>query len=215
VNEKASQPIVIYPDRRKLLRANGTTLLLGGMLAILAFVPWRRTSIVARIFALLSRMLLLAWGWFCIPSLLWLLHPKPVVIVNDDGISYHPPRMGPFATGGSLAWEEIQALYISNLTMDRKSGRTSIQRFLCVLPKDADAFLERDTIMNKIILALLMMQVGSPFVVPESMLPLPIDVLLARIRTNYADAIHEHEIELREEYKGSITASKKKINETA
>ena len=47
--------------------------------------------------------------------------------------------------------------------MDRRSGRTSIQRFLCILPKDVDAFLQRYTIMNKTILALLMMQVGSPF----------------------------------------------------
>ena len=38
--------------------------------------------------------------------------------------------------------------------------------------------------------------------------------LLARIHTKYADAIHEHGIELREEYKGPITASKKKIGET-
>ena len=211
MNEKGSQPIVIYPDRGKFLRANGTTLLLGGMFALLASVPRRRTSIVARIFAMLSRALLLVWGWFCIPALLWLLYPKPIVTVNDDGISYRPPRMGPFATGGSLAWEEIQALYIGELTMHRRSGRKSIQRFLCILPKDVDAFLQRYTTMNKTVLALLMMQVGSPFIVPESMLPLPIDELLARIRTQYTDAIHEYGIELREEYKGSITASKKKI----
>jgi hypothetical protein len=63
--------------------------------------------------------------------------------------------------------------------------------------------------MNKTILTLIMMQVGSPFVVPKSMLSLPIDELLSGIRTNYAVAIHEHGIELREEYKGTITASKK------
>lgn len=205
MNEKESQPIVIYPDRGKFLRANGATLLLGGMLALLASVPWRRTSIVARIFAMLSRALLLVWGWFCIPTLLWLLYSKPLVTVNDDGISYRPPRMGPFATGGSLAWEEIQALYIGELTMHRRSRRKSIQRFLCILPKEVDSFLQPYTIMNKTILTLLMMQVGSPFIVPESMLPLSIDELLARIRTKYADAIHEYEIKLREEYKGSIT----------
>ena len=98
--------------------------------------------------------------------------------------------------------------------MHRRSGRKSIQRLLCILPKNVDAFLQRYTIMNKTVLALLMMLVGSPFIVPESMLPLSIDELLARIRTQHADAIHEHGIELREEYKGSITASKKKIGET-
>ncbi len=73
---------IIYPDRGKFLRANGTTLILGGMLAFLASVPWRRTSIVAGIFAMLSRALLLVWGWFCIPALLWLLYPKPIVTVR-------------------------------------------------------------------------------------------------------------------------------------
>ena len=214
VNEKWSQPIVIYPNRGKFLRANSTTLILGGMLALMTLVPWHRANVMAKMLAMLSRALLLVWGWFCIPTLLWLLYPKPVVIVNDDGISYYPPRVGPFATGGSLAWEEIQALYIRDLTMGRRSGRTSIQRFLCILPKDVDAFPQRYTIMNKTILALLMMQVGSPFIVPESMLPLSIDELLSRICTKYADVIHEYGIELREEYKGSITASKKKIGET-
>lgn len=122
--------------------------------------------------------------------------------------------MGPFSTGGSLAWEEMQALYIGELTMHRKGGRTSIQRFLCILPKDVSAFLQRYTIMNKTILSLLMMQVGSPFIIPQAMLPLSSDELLAHIRTQCADIIHEYGIELREEYKGSITASKKKIGKT-
>jgi hypothetical protein len=210
MNEKGSQPIDIYPDRGKFLKANVAMLLLGGVLALLASIPRRRTNVVTRIFAILSRTLLLVWGWFCIPALLWLLNPKPIVTINDDGISYHPPRMGPFSTGGSLAWEEMQALYIGALTMHHRSGRTTIQRFLCILPKDIDAFLQRYTIMNKTILSLLMMQVGSPFIIPQTMLPLSSDELKAHIRTQYTDIIHECGIELREEYKGSITASKKR-----
>ena len=85
---------------------------------------------------------------------------------------------------------------------------------LCIFPKDIDAFLRPYTVMNKTVLTLLMMQVGSPFVLPEAMLPLSIDELLARIRTQYAGTIHTYGIELRKEYKGSLTASKKKIDET-
>src|SRR5260221_6666225 len=160
---------------------------------------------------MLSRALLLVWGWFFIPALLWLLYPKPIVTVNDEGISYRPPRMGPFATGGSLAWEEIQALYIGELAMHRRSGRKSIQRFLCILPKDVDAFLQRYTIMNKTILTIMMMRIGFPFLFPDPMLPLPIDESLGGFRTKYAEAINEHGIELREESKGSLTASKRKL----
>jgi hypothetical protein len=205
--EKEHQPIVIYPDRGKHLRANGTTYLLGGGLALLAFTPWHRATAVTRMIVMLSRGLLLVWGWFCIPALARLLFPKPVVTVNDEGISYHPPWIGPFAFGGSLAWEEIKALYAGELAMRRWNGRTSIQRFLCILPRDVDAFLRPYTVMNKTVLTMLMMQVSSPFVLPEAMLPLSIDELLARVRTQYADTIYTHGIELRKEYKGSFTAS--------
>src|SRR5260370_41583794 len=212
--EKEYQPIVIYPDRGKFLRANGAAFLLGGCLAPLALTPWHNARVVTRMLIMLSRVLLLVWGWFCIPALARLLFPKPVVTINDESISYHAPRMGPFAFGGSLAWEEIKALYVGELTIPRGGGRTHIRRFLCILPKDIEAFLRPYTFMNKTVLTLLMMQVGSPFVLPEAMLPLSSDELLTRIRTHYADIIHTCEIELRKEYKGSLTASKKKIGET-
>jgi hypothetical protein len=209
--EREPEPIVIYPDKGKFLRTNGATFLFGGGLALLAFVPWHSSRVVMRILVMLSRALLLIWGWFCIPALFWLL--RPVVTVNEKGILYHSPRMGPFAFGGFLAWEEIKALYVGELTMRRLSGRTNIQHFLCILPKDIDAFLRPYTIMNKTVLTLLMMQLGSPFALPELILPLSIDELLARILTECGDTISEYGIELRKEYKGSLTASKK-IGET-
>ena len=195
--QQEHQPIVIYPDRGKFLRANGATFLLGGGLILLAFTPWHRATAVTRMLVMLSRVLLLLWGWFSIPALTWLLFPKPVVIVNDESILYHFPRIGPFAFSGSLAWEEIKALYLGELTLRRISGRTSTQRFLCILPRDVDAFLRPYAIMNKTVLTMLMTQVGSPFVLPKAMLPLSIDELLARVRTQYADTIHTHGIELR------------------
>ena len=203
---KEYQPIIIYLDTGKLLRANGAAFLLGGGLALLALVPWHSTRFVTRMLILLSRLLLLIWGWFSIPVLARLLFPKPVVIINDKGIAYRPPRTGPFAFGGSLVWEEIEALYIGELTMHRRT--TNTQRFLCILPKDIGAFLQPYTVMNKTVLALLSMQVGSPFVLPEAMLSLSIDELLTRLRTQYANTIHTYGIELRKTYKGSLTASK-------
>jgi hypothetical protein len=55
-------------------------------------------------------------------------------------------------------------------------------------------------------LSLMMLQIHTPLVLPEAILPLSVDELLARIRTQYADIIQAYEIELREEYKGSLTA---------
>src|SRR5215467_16384053 len=73
--EKEHQPIVIYPDRGKLLRANGITFLLGGGLALLALTPWHNARVVTRMLIMLSRVLLLLWGWFSIPVLARLLFP--------------------------------------------------------------------------------------------------------------------------------------------
>src|SRR3954471_12918421 len=89
--EREYLPIVIYPERGKFLRANGAAFLLGGGLALLALAPWHSARFVTRMLVLLSRMLLLVWGWFCIPALARLLFPKPVVTINDEGISYHAP----------------------------------------------------------------------------------------------------------------------------
>lgn len=92
--------------------------------------------------------------------------------------------------------------------MHRRSGRTTIHHFLCILPKDVDAFLQRYTTINMAVLALIMMQVNSPFNIPASMVPLSIDELLTRIRTHYAHIIQKYGIEIWEEYKASMTASK-------
>jgi hypothetical protein len=200
VREREHQPIVIYLDRGKLLRANGATFLAGGGLALLAPVPWRRVTTVTRMLAILSRALLLVWGWFCLPAFFRMLFPMAVVTVDDEGISYHPPRTGPFAFGGSPGWGEIKAIYAGELTMSRR-GRGSIQRFLCVLPRDEEAFLRRYSMMTMTFLALMKMQVGSPFVIPKAILPLTIDDLFAHARTQYADIIEAYGIELREEYK--------------
>jgi hypothetical protein len=96
------QPLIIYIDRGKFLKTNVAIFLLGGGLTILAFAPWHHAKGNTNILVWFARALLLVWGWFYAPILPWLLFPKPVVMVNDEGISYRPPRIGPFGFGGSL-----------------------------------------------------------------------------------------------------------------
>jgi hypothetical protein len=179
--------MVVYLDRGKLLRANGATILLGGGLAVLALDPWRHGIVATRMLAIIS--------------------------VDDEGISYDIPRTGPFAFGGSLGWGEIKALYVGEITLSRR-GQAGVQRLLCVLPRDEEAFLRRYSVMTMAVLALMKMGVGSPFVIPEAMLPLTIDELYERVRTQFAEMIEANGIELREEYKGSLGASKKMNGET-
>jgi len=120
--------------------------------------------------------------------------------------------MGPFTFSGSLAWREVQALYIGELTMPRRGGKTGSQRFLCVLPRDVEAFLRPYTPMNKIVLTWMMRWISSPFALPEALLPLPIDELFEHVRAQYAATILANEIERRATYQGSFTASSQEGN---
>lgn len=191
------QPLIIYIDRGKFLKTNVAIFLLGGGLTFLAFAPWHHAKSNTNILVWFARALLLVWGWFYAPILPWLLFPKPVVMVNDEGISYRPPRIGPFAFGGSLSWKQIKALYIGEVTT-HQIGRIFTRRILCVLPRDAEAFLQPYTILNKTVLTFLLMRVGSPFGIPEPIISHPVDELLASIRLHYADIISAYEIEFRE-----------------
>ena len=195
--EMKHQPLILYPDRGKYLKTNGALFLLSAGLTFLAFAPRHRAGGWAKLLILFSRALLLLWGWFYVPGFLRLLFPKPLVTINDSGISYDPPRIGPLSFRSSLAWKGIEALYISELTT-RQRGRRSTQRVLCVLPRDVEAFLQPYALLNKTVLTLLLTQAGSPFAIPESVIPIPVDELLAHVRTHYADVISAYGIEIRQ-----------------
>jgi len=109
---------------------------------------------------------------------------------------------------GALTWEHIQALYIANITLTNRHGRTTIHRALCVLPKDIGSFLHPMNILNKTLRSLVLTQTGSPFVIPDALLPISADELLASICTRYQDAIERQGVELRPEVSASISTSR-------
>jgi len=63
-HEREDQPIIIYPDKGKILKANETTFLLVGGLALLAFALWSSVRGVERTLIMFSRASLLAWDGF-------------------------------------------------------------------------------------------------------------------------------------------------------
>ena len=136
-----------------------------------------------------------------------LFFANPILVIDNETISYNPPKIGPFAFQGAIRWEEIEALYLGELTT-RRRGKIKVLRFLCILPRDVERFMQSFSLINKTVLGILMIQVGTPFAISESLLTGTVDQLLARIQIDYLDKLKEYHIEIREEYKGSITASK-------
>jgi hypothetical protein len=39
-----------------------------------------------------------------VPFLYRRFFTKPVVVITEEGIAYHPPRVGPFAFQGAVKW---------------------------------------------------------------------------------------------------------------
>jgi len=194
------QPIIVSVARRKLLRAQRASLLLGAGLTCLAILPWRPTWARQRWLLALARILLASWGWWSAPTLWRLLARKPLVVVSDEGIQYHAPRVYPFAFDDTLPWSDIRALYIAQAPRPRSAGGAIKHRLLCIVPNDVDAFLRPMSVMNMTLRAIVMRQTGSPFLIADTLSTLGNDELLARIRSDYADLIERYEIELREEY---------------
>jgi hypothetical protein len=202
---KQHLPIEVSLDQRKFLRANFSSWLIGVGLGLVSFFPWRRTSILTRLPTGLARLLFVAWLWFVVPTFFKSLLSTPIVIVDETGIAYHLPPFGPFNFSGSLSWDKIEALYIGELPMAQKR-RPDPYRFLCILPKDAEAYLQPYTLFNKTVLTMLIATLKTPFAIPQHLLQLTSDQLLERIQTDYADILQSNAIEIREPYTGSFVA---------
>ena len=203
-----TREIIIYPAKMKMLKTNARSLLPGILLVFPAVAYRRSTKLVARIISVVARGLLFIGGLLFLPTLYWLLLVKPMVRVNAQGISYNAPWTVFLNFSASITWEEIAALYISELTMSRR-GRSGTYRLLCVLPKDLESFLRRYKLLNMTVRVIVMKATDTPFMIPDTMLPVTADELLSRIREQYADEIQAHGIELREVHKTSLTSSKR------
>lgn len=204
---EVNRGIVLYQDRIALLRSAAFPTAIGAGLCTLLLFSRRSGHIVARLLTFLSGLFLLAWSYLLLPSLLRLLFPKPLVVVNQQGITYSPPSVGVFDFGASLAWNEIEALYPFELTINRPDGPT-IYNFLCVVPRDVETFMYRRNLMNMTIMAILMNQTQTPFMIPESTLPISINALLTHLRVLYADELRIHSIEVLPEQTQSLISSK-------
>jgi len=205
----SNRDIVLYQDRAKLLRSVAFPIAIGAGLAAMFLRSRRSGTILARLVAFLSALSLAGWGYLTLPSLWRLLIPKPIVIVNQSGITYDPPRAAFFDFGASLPWDEIEALYPFELTLNRPGG-TSKYNFLCVVPRDMEAFMHRRSLLNMTVMVILMNQSNAPFMIPEPMLPISAHALMVHIHMLYADEMRAHGIEIRAEQKNTLMFSQAK-----
>ena len=199
--------IVLYPDKTMLFKTVLPSLL-SGLLALPLIIAWRSRKRLLHIVSLLAGMLLFFWeSFFFLPQWYRLLFPRPVVVVNEDGIAYDPGAPWFFAFALQIRWEEIAAMFLSELSIRGKKGMRTSPRFLTIMPKDQEAFVKQHKLLRprRLPLLVVMSQIGTPFLLSEAAIfPFSLDELFAQIRARYQRELEASAIEIGEERKLSI-----------
>lgn len=151
-----------------------------------------------------------------------LLVPTPLVLVNDRGIVSYPPGFLFFKWRMEITWPEIAAMNLHEVISQPpppprlfrllKISLPSTQRYLAIIPKDPEAYLERHKLTRARTLArtfplwLLVARTKTPMVIVESHIaPVSVDDLLALIRARFQTELEDNGIEVREPQKTDLS----------
>jgi hypothetical protein len=200
--------IVLYPDKTRLFKT-ALPSLLSGLLVLPLIISWRSRKRSLHLVSLPASMLLFFWESLFLSQWYRLLFPKPVVVVNEAGIAYDPVVPWFVAFRLQIRWEEIAAMFLSEVSMRGKKGTRTSPRFLTIMPKDQEVFVKQHKLFRPRRLPLLVVMsqfaIGTPFLMPElAISPFPLDELLVQIRTKYQPEIVANAIEIGEERKLSM-----------
>jgi hypothetical protein len=200
--------IVLYPEKTRLFKT-ALPSLLSGLLAFPLFIAWRSGRRSLHLVSLLAGMLLFFWESLFLPQWSRLLLPKPVIVVNEIGIAYDPAVPWFVAFRLQIRWEEIAAIFLSELSIRGEKVTRMSPRFLAIMPKDQEAFVKQHKLLcpRRLPLLVVMSQpgIGTPFLLPElAISPFSLDELFAQIRARYQREIEANAIEISEERKLSM-----------
>ncbi len=164
--EPATYPdIVLFPSRGKM-----ALLALGGLLFILcAPLLWSTGGIFNQAVAVID---VLFFGYCALFALGRLLKPRPSLVVNETGITDNASALG----AGFIAWEEIAAVGMSSM---------GANRFLVIIPHDAQAILARQPLLRRMVMAANMGLVGSPVAIPGHT-TMPLEEIMRHIQARLA-----------------------------
>jgi len=226
-------------DKKKshILRDSGLSFAKDSTLFVLAALAFRSSKHPV------VRALALTLGGGALRQAATRLFPaKPLLLVNEEGITYDP-AVPVFNLSVAIAWEEIGSLYLSEVIWQRNSSPQQLQgnafnrflqalshvpsdkqndtRFLFIIPKDVEAFkrsrglqdletfkhgrnlLEID--VSRLLIQASLAKTGTPFLLAQPVLSEPLEEVLNRIKTVFADKIEANGIKLPEAQITTIT----------
>ena len=201
-SDSSSRTIELYQNNAQFFKANWSSSL--GLLLVVPLVLYRRRQKrVVKVLSILSGGLFLLFSSLFIYPLYRLFFRRPTVVINEKGITYNPYAPWFVKLRMSIAWEEIAAMYVNELTI-RGKKRAGTNRLLAVVPKDEEAYFQREKMLSprRIPVLVLWSITKTPFMLYEQvMAPTSSSELLALISNQYQDKIQENGIEIREEQK--------------
>jgi hypothetical protein len=198
----AMRAIILYQDKVALLKAVYPAFI-GLLLSLPLFVFALRNRQRARLIVWVVSVLLFFWELFYFSTWYRLLFPRPVLVVDDEGITYQPSLPWFINSDMTIRWEEIATIYPTEF-MTHGRQRTTHVRFLSIKPRDQESFFRRQRLLSPRRLPLLveMSKTGTFFMLPERMIsPLKVDILLTQIIEDYQAEIESHDIQVLTEHK--------------
>jgi hypothetical protein len=167
--------IVIYPNKRSLIgMAAGCSLFVGASLYFIIYgynISGRDAlgqffkAITPEIFYIGAPLFSLLLIYICYR----LLKPAPSVIINEEGIFDNASLFG----AGMIRWEEIESMFIYKI-MDNP--------FLGIIPVSLETILARQSSIKRFFFKMNKGMTQAPFAIPESVLPMSVEELLAKIQ---------------------------------
>lgn len=173
------EPVIIYPSKGKLLFLVVAALAMVIIqILFLVYADELAMSETARrrpIGALLVRYVpyigIPFFGACAIYGIYRLIKVKPSVIVNDEGIYDNSSAV----SIGLIRWDEIENLIIH---------RIGLQKFVGIIPRDYETVKRRLPAWKRALMVGNKSMSAAPFNIPQNILPIPCEDLLAQI-TSY------------------------------
>jgi hypothetical protein len=162
--------VVIYPKRLKLLgfAAGSLVFVLLGLYFFAAGMPLP--------LVVLTSYLGVPFFGLCFAYAVYrLLVPAPLLVISDEGLYDNASAVG----AGMLRWEEIAELVPYEFAK---------QRFIGVVPVDVGAVIARQPPLKRMMAKMNRGMAGTPFNIPQNMLPMPIEELYLLILKRRRDA---------------------------
>ena len=103
-----------------------------------------------------------------------LLIPKPVVVINYEGIFDNASAVG----AGMLKWEEIADVFAYDFMG---------QRMLGIIPVNEEVVLRRQSRLKRVMAKMNKGIAAAPFNIPQQVLPISVDELLCRVEERRRD----------------------------